>query len=748
MHDVDHAPNLETALNLIVVKVAQMFDAEVCSVYLNQEDDVSTKQLVLKANVGFPKEAIEQVILNVGDGLVGMVAERSESLKIDDAHQSKHFYQTSSIDEARFKAFLGVPIIEHGLLQGVLVTQKCQGIFSDEEEAILTTLASRLSTALVHAKNTRELNQDIDSEESSINLKGAPGSPGIAQGIALVLFDKRYVSTVKKKPSRGQKLEYDVLSQALKLVISELNEQEQIMRSSLPEAEVALFAVYAQMLQDGPLVDEAYRFIEEGDWAPYAWRTSVESHAAIFDAMEDPYLAERGQDVRDLGERVLKKMMDSKEELIDYPDQTILIGQNITVTNLARAPEGKLKAIVSGHGSKSSHVAILAHALGIPAVMGISNFPSKGIDGKITVVDGYSGRVHINPEPELYESLKSSISDDDQILNELKSLINEPATTLDGINVSVHVNSGLKSDLSESIISGADGIGLYRTEVPFQIRERFPSESEQYDIYRNLLSMFKGKPVVLRTLDVGGDKPLNYFPINEENPFLGWRGIRITLDHPEIFITQVRAMLRANIEFNNLHILLPMITSKQELDDALILIHRAKNELDDELNIEVQFPKVGVMIEVPSAVYQIEELCQLVDFASIGTNDLTQYLLAVDRNNENVADIYNSMHPAVLKALQQIVQGATKQNTPVSVCGEMAGDPLGMIMLLGLGIKNLSMSVGSIGRVKHIIRHFSMKEAAELLAQAIELSDGDDAQDLLIEVLNEKGLGGLIRAGY
>jgi len=266
-------------------------------------------------------------------------------------------------------------------------------------------------------------------------------------------------------------------------------------------------------------------------------------------------------------------------------------------------------------------------------------------------------------------------------------------------------------------------------------------------LYHQILSLFKGKPVVFRTLDVGGDKPLSYFPINEENPFLGWRGIRITLDHPEIFMTQVRAMLRANMGFNNLHILLPMVTNRIELDDALILIHRAKNELEEELSSDVPFPKVGVMIEVPAAVYQIEELCQLVDFVSVGTNDLTQYLLAVDRNNENVAELYTTLHPAVLKALRQIVQGALKQNTPVSVCGEMAGDPFGMLLLLGLGIESLSMSVGSISRIKHIIRNFSKVEAHELLEQALELADPDDIRDLLVEAINDKDLGGLIRAG-
>jgi phosphotransferase system enzyme I (PtsP) len=252
---------------------------------------------------------------------------------------------------------------------------------------------------------------------------------------------------------------------------------------------------------------------------------------------------------------------------------------------------------------------------------------------------------------------------------------------------------------------------------------------------------------VLRTLDVGGDKPLSYFPIQEANPFLGWRGVRITLDHPEIFITQVRAMIRANIGNDNLSILLPMISGKSELDESLLLINRARNEIEEEFGNHIAMPKIGAMIEVPSAVYQIEDICRLVDFISIGTNDLTQYLLAVDRNNENVAELYSSLHPAVLKAIRQIVEGAERCGTPVSVCGELAGDPLGVMALLGIGIDSLSMSVGSLLRAKKVIKSFGQGELVELLSQAIALPDASRIRQLYSGKLDERGLGGLIRAG-
>jgi len=430
---------------------------------------------------------------------------------------------------------------------------------------------------------------------------------------------------------------------------------------------------------------------------------------------------------------------------IDFPDHTILVGDVVTATDLADVPIECLSGIVSAHGSSSSHVSILAHALGIPAVMGVPNLPVKQLDGVNLVVDGFNGSAFVNPGQSILDEYRQYLKEEAAIEQDLLELKNQPAITTDQHKVSLLVNSGLMSDYMPSLRSGAEGVGLYRTEIPFQIRDRFPSEEEQYLIYKDVLETFKGMPVVLRTLDVGGDKPLSYFPIDEANPFLGWRGVRITLDHPEIFVTQVRAMIRASVNANNLEILLPMISGKAELVECLVLIRRVRDEIEEETGRQILLPRIGAMIEVPSAVYQIEDICALSDFVSIGTNDLTQYLLAVDRNNENVADLFSSLHPAVLKAMVQIVQGAAISDTPVSVCGELAGDPLGVMALLGMGIDSLSMSVGSLLRAKKVIMSFSYEELAELLQQALTMSDS--TLEMYAAKLDERGLGGLIRAG-
>jgi len=289
-------------------------------------------------------------------------------------------------------------------------------------------------------------------------------------------------------------------------------------------------------------------------------------------------------------------------------------------------------------------------------------------------------------------------------------------------------------------------VGLYRTEVPFLMQVRFPSEEEQLRIYRGALEAFAPRPVNLRTLDVGGDKMLPYFPVYEDNPFLGWRGIRISLDHPEIFLVQIRAMLRASLGLNNLNIMLPMISSVSELDIAMTLISQAHGELLED-GMPVMRPAIGIMIEVPSAVYQIEAMAKRVDFFSIGTNDLTQYLLAVDRNNSRVAGLYQCLHPAVLRAIQQVVVQAHRFGKPVSVCGEMAGDPAAALALLGLQVDSLSMSVSNLPRVKWVIRSFAQAEAVDLLIQALELEGPRAIRALYNNVLEQGGLGGLVRAG-
>jgi phosphotransferase system enzyme I (PtsP) len=500
------------------------------------------------------------------------------------------------------------------------------------------------------------------------------------------------------------------------------------------------------MLESDTLINGVENRIREGNWASGALRDTIGEHVRVFDEMEDPYLRERGADVRDLGRRILLRLQSGGEKKPrNYPNRTVLVGEEITASMLAEVPVKNIAAVVSVAGSRTSHVAILARAMGVPAVMG-ADIPVARIDGKDVIVDGYRGQVFIDPTKAIYDEFSRLAQEEKELSADLAALQELPSVTPDGVHVPLQVNSGLLAELAPTEMVSAEGIGLYRTEFPFMIRERFPGEEEQYLIYREVLQSFTNGPVTLRTLDVGGDKALPYFPIHEDNPFLGWRGIRISLDHPEIFLVQLRAMLRASEGLNNMQLLLPMINSVGEVDDALAILQRAYRELVGE-NPNITMPKVGVMVEVPSAVFQVEEIARRVDFLSVGTNDLTQYLLAVDRNNSRVAELYDSLHPAVLRALIQVVKGAHAQNKPVGVCGEMAGDPAAAILLVGMGYDSLSMSVANLPRIKWVVRNFTTSRARRLLSEALEYEHAAEVREHMNNVLEAAGLGGLVRAG-
>jgi phosphotransferase system enzyme I (PtsP) len=382
----------------------------------------------------------------------------------------------------------------------------------------------------------------------------------------------------------------------------------------------------------------------------------------------------------------------------------------------------------------------------VPAVFGVSNLPPGRLNGREVVVDGYTVRVCIQPSPALRQEYLKLIADEAELSRGLQHLRDLPAETPDGHRLELHANSGLFADIAAARDSGVQGVGLYRSELHFFLRDRFPGEEEQTTLYTRVLRIMDPHPVVLRTLDIGGDKPLPYFPIDEQNPFLGWRGIRISLDQPDLFKTQLRAMLRAGTTYPNLSILLPMIGSVGELREALELLRGAQAELRED-GLPVNPPRVGIMVEVPSAVYQIDALIQMVDFASIGSNDLTQYLLAVDRNNDRVAKLYDSLHPAVLMAIQHVVERVRAAGRPIGVCGEMAGDPVGALLLMAMGVDSLSMNLGSLLKIKWLIRSVRYEEARALLSEAMAADSAAAIRDRASTFLDQQGLSGLLRVG-
>ena len=387
---------------------------------------------------------------------------------------------------------------------------------------------------------------------------------------------------------------------AVAAVEDDLRQLQRRLSGEIPAEDHALFDALLLMLGSDSIVGETVTRIRAGNWAPGALRETIAEHVRVFETMDDPYLRERASDIRDLGRRVLTRLQSDHPTSRPAYSRTVLVGDDISPTQLAEVPIEQLAGIVSASGSSSSHVAILAQAMGIPAVLGVEDMTVGRLEGQTLIADGYRGDVFVNPSVIVRDEFVRLQTEESELTEGLKKVAGKPSVTPDNVTVPLYINTGLVSGNEPAVHSEGDGVGLYRTEIPFLMREQFPGEDEQTRIYRKAMESFVPRPVTLRTLDVGGDKMLTYFPVQEDNPFLGWRGIRISLDHPEIFLTQLRAMLRASVGLDNLTILLPMISTVTELDLSMTFISQAIGELLDD-GLEVQRPPVGIMIELPSA---------------------------------------------------------------------------------------------------------------------------------------------------
>jgi phosphotransferase system enzyme I (PtsP) len=743
VQEVNAAKDLKTALSIIVQRVRAAMGTQVCSVYLL---DPETNRFVLMSTEGLNKRSIGRVSMAPNEGLVGLVGTREEPLNLEDASSHPRFRYFAETGEERYASFLGAPIIHHRRVMGVLVVQqKERRQFDEGEEAFLVTMSAQLAGVIAHAEATGTI-RGLGRQGKGIQearFVGIPGAPGVGVGTAVVVLPPADLEVVPDKTVTDIQAELALFQHALESVREDMRQLSKRLSTQLRKEERALFDVYLMMLDDAALGNEVTQIIKGGQWAQGALRQVVNDHVRRFEMMDDAYLSERASDVKDLGRRLLAYLQQARQQCLVYPDQTILVSEELSPAMLGEVPEGKLAGMISVLGSGNSHVAILARAMGIPTVMGAVDLPYSKVDGISLIVDGYHGEVFTNPSPQLLKQYGALVEEERQLTQGLEVLRNLPCETLDGHRMPLWVNTGLLADVARAQQRGAEGVGLYRTEVPFMINDRFPSEKEQLSIYREQLAAFHPQPVTMRMLDIGGDKSLSYFPIKEDNPFLGWRGIRVTLDHPEIFLVQARAMLKASEGLDNLRIMLPMISGVHELDEAQHLLHRAWCEVRDE-GVDIPMPPVGVMIEVPSAVYQARNLAREVDFISVGSNDLTQYLLAVDRNNPRVADLYDYLHPAVLQALKSIVEDAHAENVPVSICGEMAGDPAAAVLLMAMGYDSLSMNATNLPKVKWLLRQMSLSKSKELLEQLLKIDNPQVIHSALHLALRNLGLGRVI----
>ena len=745
VQDVTQESNFAASVQLLVSSVRSALGTEVCSIYLV---NAARGGYVLAATEGLNQDQIGQTVLSRSQGLVGLVGTRAEPLNLDAAPSHRSFHYVPEIGEEPFNSFLGVPIMHQGRVLGVLVVQQRDPRRFDEfEEAFLVTLSAQLATVVAHAEAIGShylsgVQRDIIDDGS---FRGFPGAPGIGIGNGVVVHPVADLDAVPLRPATDITVELTLLDRALEAVRNDIRSIIQDFQVSLPQEELALFDAYLHMLDDNALAGDIRAKVRLGQWAQGALKLVIREHVNRFDMMEDPYLRERGSDVKDLGVRVLAYLQRIREKKTQFPKNTVLVGEEVTPSMLANIPADRLCGVISVQGSGNSHVAILARAMGIPAVMGAVDIPAYDLEGVKLIVDGHYGEIFTNPSQQRLEESESLIDQERMFDEELFELKELPCITQDGWRVQLWVNIGLSGDITRSLDRGAEGIGLFRTEIPFMSQDRFPTEAEQRALYREHMEAFEPRPVTMRTLDIGGDKALSYFPIHEENPFLGWRGIRVTLDHPEIFLVQIRAMIKANAGLlGDLRIMLPMISSLSELRSAKILINQAYTEVIEE-GIRVKTPQVGVLIEVPAAVYQARLLAKEADFIAVGSNDLTQYMLAVDRNNPRVADLYKEVHPAVLSALREVARAVHAEEKPLGICGELAGTPIGAVLLMAMGYHVLSMNATHLPKVKWVIRNIKRSDARRILARVLRMDTAEEVEDYVQKQLVNAGLGKVVR---
>ena len=733
------APRLEEALEILVNEICFAMETEVCSIYLADHD---RRCYYLMATRGLKKPRGKIVTLAFDQGIVGLVGRLAEPINLADAQSHPSFKYIPSVKEERFRSFLGVPIITRRQLLGVLVVQQREHRqFDESEESFLVTLATQLATLITQSQVSQ-----LFGHFRQKRVRALAAAPGVAVAPGWVDTTQPSLEHVFAASTLDVGRERERLSQAMSEASNEFRRFSKRFSASVQKESAAIFDLYSHLLTDARLKQDLFAEIDGGSVAEWAVKKVIEKFAAQFASLQDTYLRERAGDLRVLGQRLLFHLDDTLQGTNTWPERFVLVADELTATTLAELPQERLAGVVVRDGAANSHAAILVRAMGIPTVMGADILPEL-LNKRLLIVDGYRGELLIDPEPVLIQEYQQLVSEENELSRLAEDDVEQIARLKSGERVQVMLNAGLSAEHEQAMDNWVDGIGLYRTEIPFMLQNGFPSEEEQVAQYQGMLQLFLNKPVTLRTLDIGADKQLPYMPISEENPCLGWRGIRLTLDQPEIFLVQVRAMLRANAASGNLSILLPMITSIDEIDEARRLIDRAGKEVEEMLGYAIPEPRIGIMIEVPSMLFMIPHLASRVDFVSVGTNDLTQYLLAVDRNNTRVANLYDSLHPAMLKALKSIAEAARETHIDLCLCGEMAGDPMCVALLIGLGYHHLSMNGKNVPRVKYLLRHIDHEDALSLAERSLKAQTASEVRHQVAAFMERRGLGGLIRGG-
>lgn len=574
-----------------------------------------------------------------------------------------------------------------------------------------------------------------------MRIQGISGSRGVAVGNVYRYIQEEIV--IPDYTVAEDKVEEEIgkFAAAMAATLKQLDTIRQKALDEMGPEEAAIFEAHMQIAQDPSLSDGIKSLVESGHTnVVAATAQTIETFANIFLGMEDPYMRERGADIKDIGDRLMRNMLGMNPRGLSHiSGEVILVAQDLAPSDTASLDKNVVKGIVTAAGGPTSHAAIMARTLEIPAVMGVGDIESF-VDGDKAVVLGTDGIVEINPSDADWAEYTNQAAAFQEELKRLRESANLEATTTDGHYVELFGNIGKAKDAKNALTMGAQGIGLYRTEFLYMENDELPAEDVQFEEYKKVAQDMKGKPVIIRTMDIGGDKELKCLDLpSEMNPFLGYRAIRISLNRPDIFKVQLRALLRASA-FGDIHIMYPMIASVEEVKQANAMLDECKEELTAEGKEFNKDIKVGIMIEVPAAAVISPILAKYVDFFSIGTNDLCQYTLAVDRMNEAIGSLYQPLHPGVLRLIKHVIDASHEQGKFTGMCGELASDPVATMILLGLGLDEFSMTASSIPLIKNILRSVSKAECEEVANKALTMDTAEEITAYAKSVLIEKGL--------
>jgi phosphotransferase system enzyme I (PtsP) len=726
----------QARLDKVVVLIASNMVAEVCSLYLRRRD----ASLELVATEGLNPEAVHNTHLKRGEGLVGLIAEQAEAMQFPDAQAHPAFSYHPETGEEGYHSFLGVPVLRGGHAIGVLTVQnRTHRTYGDEEVEALQTTAMVLAEMI--ASSGLGVSDEAEQEarrDVSARFKGLPLSEGVALG-HVVLHEPRVVIT--KLIAEDIELERRRLMQGIEELtgmIDGMLERGDMARAGEHREVLEAFRMFAHDHGWKRRLDEA---LATGLTAEAAVERVRNDTRARMLRQVDPYARERLHDIDDLSNRLLRLLAGGVGTAASgtVPRDAIVIARTMGPAELLDYDRQRLRGLVLEEGGTASHVAIVARALGLAALSNVKGVLEAVEAGDAAIVDAEGGELHIRPTQEVVAAYSDKVRFRARRQAQYAAFRDVPAVTLDGQRVSLHMNAGLLFDLPHLDQSGADGIGLFRTELQFMISSTFPRLDQQTRLYRAIIDAAGERPVVFRSLDVGGDKVLPNFRLSpEENPALGWRAIRMSLDRPALFRTQIRALLRAAAG-RELRIMLPMISDVSEFIAAKGLIERERRLLAKHGRAEPKKLLIGTMIEVPALLWQLDLLLPLVDFASVGSNDLMQFLFAADRGNMRVAERFDPLNPAALKALRVIVEGAERNAVPLTLCGEMAGKPLEAMAVIGLGFRAISIAPASVGPVKAMILSL---DAGELQGRLDELliSKATSVREELKQFAAEKGV--------